>query len=123
MAAHQPCGSRAAACPVPSLARRDGVCNCKVDLCKGPTPTYRDKFWWLHKFIDEWNKNMKDTFCPSWIICLDEPMVVFTNLYAPGWVAIKWKPHPFGNKYHTISCGLLVILFGIKLVEAKDRIQ
>ena len=28
-----------------------------------------------------------------------------------------WKPWPFGNKYHTICCGLWSILVGIELVE------
>ena len=31
------------------------------------------------------------------------------------------KPHPFGNKYHTIACGLSRIIFGFKLVEGEDE--
>ena len=31
------------------------------------------------------------------------------------------KPHPFGNEYHTICCGLSGILFSLELVEGKDR--
>ena len=30
------------------------------------------------------------------------------------------KPHPFGNKYHTVACGLSNILYQMELVEGKD---
>ena len=30
------------------------------------------------------------------------------------------KPHPFGNEYHTICCGLSRILFRLELREGKD---
>ncbi len=32
----------------------------------------------------------------------------------------KCKPNPFGNQYHTICCGLSVILFSMERVEGKD---
>ena len=31
------------------------------------------------------------------------------------------KPHPRGNEYHTVACGLSGILFAIELVEGKDE--
>ena len=31
------------------------------------------------------------------------------------------RKHPFGNDYHSISCGACIILFAIELVEGKDR--
>jgi hypothetical protein len=30
------------------------------------------------------------------------------------------KPHPMGNEYHTIACGVCGILFALSLVEGKD---
>ena len=30
------------------------------------------------------------------------------------------KPHPFGNEWHTIACGLSWIMFGVELVEGED---
>ena len=65
---------------------------------------------------------MTENFSPSWISCLDESMSVWHNRYtAPGWMFVPRKPHPFGNEYHTICCGLSGILYSLELVEGKDR--
>ena len=34
--------------------------------------------------------------------------------------AVPRKPHPMGNEYHSICCGLSGIMFAIELVEGKD---
>ena len=31
------------------------------------------------------------------------------------------KPHPYGNGYHSMCCGLLGIMYSIELVEGKDQ--
>ena len=31
------------------------------------------------------------------------------------------KPHPFGNEYHSLCCGLSGIMYSIELVEGKDQ--
>ena len=31
------------------------------------------------------------------------------------------KPHPFGNEYHTVECGLTNILYQMEIVEGKDQ--
>ena len=46
----------------------------------------QDKFWWIHKLVVKWYKNMEVKFSPSWLVCVDESMVVFLNPHAPGWV-------------------------------------
>jgi len=85
-------------------------------------PNYLDKFWKVRQMIAEWNQNMASVFMPGWAICLDESMSPWTNRWTcPGWVFCPRKPWPFGNEYHTIACGLCSILFGIDLVEGKDR--
>ena len=85
-------------------------------------PTYKDRFWEVRQMIEEWNNNMKDMFIPAWITCLDESMSIWTNRWTcPGWVFCLRKPHPFGNEYHTIACGLSGILFRMEMVEGKDR--
>lgn len=86
-----------------------------------PPSTYRDKFWWIRELIVEWNRNMIDKFSPSWIVCVDESMVVFLNPYAPGWVTVKRKPHPMGNEYHTAACADTKILYCVEIVEGKDQ--
>jgi hypothetical protein len=52
--------------------------------------------------------------------CVDESMVVFYNKYAPGWIAVKRKPHPLGNEYHTTAYCESKVLFFIELVEGKS---
>jgi hypothetical protein len=48
-------------------------------------------------------------------------MSPWTNPYTcPGWVFCPCKPHPEGNEYHTICCGVTGILFDLELREGKD---
>ena len=84
-------------------------------------PSYVDKFWEVRQMINIWNENMDDVFFPSWVTCLDESMSIWSNRWTcPGWVFCPRKPHPFGNEYHDIACGVSNILFRILLVEGKD---
>jgi hypothetical protein len=65
---------------------------------------------------------MKACFSPSWVSCLDKSMTVWMNMWTcPGWMFVPQKPHPMGNEYHSICCGLSGIMFAIKLVQGKDR--
>ena len=74
--------------------------------------------------IELWNQNMTECFSPGWIVCLDESMSIWHNRWTcPGWVYCPRKPHPFGNEYHDIACGLSKILFRILMVEGKDQPQ
>jgi hypothetical protein len=87
-----------------------------------PVPTYNDKFFSVRQLIAEFNKNMSAQFVPSWISCLDESMCAWTSKYTcPGWMVVPRKPHPYGNEYHTICCGISGIMYYIELVEGKDR--
>ena len=85
-------------------------------------PEFVDRFWEVREMIEVWNKNMEDVFSPGWITCLDESMSIWFNRYTcPGWVYCPRKPHPFGNEYHDICCGISGILFRILIVEGKDK--
>ena len=54
--------------------------------------------------------------------CLDESMMVWNNQYiCPGFMVVPHKPHPLGNEWHTIACGISSILFWMELVEGKDQ--
>ena len=90
-------------------------------LRKDNPPPYKDKFWHIRLCIQAFNQKMTETFVPSWLTCLDESMVIFFNAFAPGWMNVPRKPHPFGNEYHTIACCDTHIIFYIELVEGKDR--
>ena len=84
-------------------------------------PSYHDKMWMVCGLIDAFNTHMHSVFGLSWITCLDERMVVYTNEHCPSWVNVKRKPHPFGNSYHTIACAVSHILFSAKLFETKKE--
>ena len=103
--------------------RFDAIHQALLDsLTTVDPPEYADKFWRVREFIDEWNANMADVFVPSWVSCLDESMMAWMNKYTcPGWMVVPRKPHPFGNEFHTIACGMCGILYAIEIVEGKDK--
>lgn len=85
-------------------------------------PPYKDKFFRIRDIVKSWNENMFENFTPGWISCLDESMMVWTNQFTcPGFMFVPRKPHPFGNEWHSICCGLSGVMFAIELVEGKDR--
>jgi hypothetical protein len=44
-----------------------------------PAPPFQDKFHEVRDLISAWNKNMTETFSPSWVLCLDESMSKWTS--------------------------------------------
>ena len=67
-------------------------------------------------------KHFATTFVSSWITCLGEPIPIWNSRSTcPGWEFCPRKPHPQGNKYHTICCGVTGILFDFEVVEGRDR--
>ena len=85
-------------------------------------PTFTDKFWKIRKMVQMFNENMSQVFSPGWITCLDESMSIWMSMWTcPGWMVVPRKPHPFGNEWHTICCGISGILFYVEIVEGKDR--
>ena len=58
---------------------------------------------------------------PLYINVLDKSMMEWFNKYAPGFMCVGRKHHPFGNEGHTICCGLTSILWRAQIVEGKDR--
>ena len=85
-----------------------------------PPVNYRDRFWQVRELIRAFNTLMELSFFSSWLVCVDESMVIFSNSFCPGWMNVKRKPHPFGNEYHTIACCQTHIIFYIEIVEGKD---
>lgn len=106
-----------------SRRRFESILSCFRLRSDIPPVDHRDRFWNIRKLIDAFNENMQHEYMPSWIVCVDESMVVFHNPYAPGWITIKRKPHPFGNEYHATACAETGILFFIEIVEGSDRPQ
>ena len=87
-----------------------------------PFPAYKDGFHPIQEFIAAWNANMHMNYSPSWIVCLDESMSLWTNMFTcPGFVFCPRKPWDRGNEYHTIACGFSTILYFAEMVEGKAR--
>ena len=81
-----------------------------------------DMFWEVRAMITAWNNNMNQQFSPGYANCLDESMSVWTNQFTcPGFMFVPRKPCPFGNEYHSVCCCFSGIMWGIDLVEGKDR--
>jgi len=80
-----------------------------------------DMFWEVRGMITAWNENMAEKFRPGWINCLDESMSPWTNPWTcPGYMFVPRKPHPFGNEYHTVCCGVSRLMWAMELVEGKN---
>ena len=87
-----------------------------------PPPTYLDKIWEIRQMVEAWGLNMVENFIPGYVNCLDESMSIWTNKFTcPGFMFVPHKPWPFGNEYHTVCCCTSGIMWGIDLVEGKDR--
>ena len=42
-------------------------------------PAYRDKFHQVRQLLEAFSENMRATFIPSWVSCLDESMSIWTS--------------------------------------------
>ena len=52
--------------------------------------------------------------------CARQENNVVYNQFSPGFMCVGQKPHPFGNEWHTIYCGISYILCRVRIVEGKD---
>ena len=87
-------------------------------------PVFVDMFWEVRAMISAWNSNMNQQFSPGYVNCLDESMSIWTNQFTcPGFMFVPRKPWPFGNEYHSVCCCLSGIMWGIDLMEGKDRLN
>ena len=50
---------------------------------------------------------MAEEFNPSWINVLEKIIVEWFNKYAPVFMCVGRKNHPFDNERHTIFCGVM----------------
>ena len=66
---------------------------------------------------------MDEGFNPSWINVMEKIMIECFNKYAPGFIFVGRKHHPFGNEIHTICCVAPSILWRSQIVEGKYRPQ
>ena len=71
---------------------------------------YEDDFFQMRQLEESWNQNMAQQFLPSWINVLDDSMMEWFNKWAPGFMCVGRKPHPFGNDWHILCCALTSIL-------------
>ena len=87
-----------------------------------PPPSYKNPFHQVNELLEALHNHTAKRFSPGWVSCLDESMSVWTNRWTcPGWMFVPRKPHPMGNEYHSICCGISGIMYAIELVEGKDR--
>ena len=94
-----------------------------LKLTSMPAPTIKHPIHPVNDLIlDAFIKHTAACFSPDWVACLEKLMSVWTNQWTcPGWMFVPRKPHPMGNVYHSICCGLSGIMFAIELVQGKDR--
>jgi hypothetical protein len=72
--------------------------------------------------INAFNDHYATGYKPSWLNCIDKLMNSWLNKFFPAFITLPRKPHPFGNKYHTIvDKDGRPIMWRMKIVEGKDR--
>ena len=68
------------------------------------------------------NNKTEAHFDPSWVSVIDESIQEGINSYnCHGRMFVPHKPHPCGNKYHTIACAIYKVIYNAEIVEGKDR--
>ena len=72
---------------------------------------YEDGFFQMRQLEGAWNQNMAQKFFPSWINVLDDSMMDWFNKWAPGFMCVGRKPHPFVNEHHAICFNLTSIMW------------
>jgi hypothetical protein len=99
-----------------------------IRFTDSPPPTIKtdvfvDRFHKVRNMIDSFNQYYTKNYHPSWLNCLDESMSSWLNKFCPGFICVPWKPHLFGNEYHSIADGDdgKPIMWRVKIVEGKDR--
>lgn len=104
-----------------SRTRFENILNA-LRYTNQPPPLYKDSFHQVRQLLNAWNDHMASVFVASWVSCLDESMSPWTTRWTcPGWMFVPRKPHPMGNEYHTICCGVSGIMYHLELVEGKDK--
>jgi hypothetical protein len=81
-----------------------------------------DCFHEVHQMIDAFNDHYAIGYRPSWLNCINESMNIWLNKFCPGFMPLPFKPHPFGNQYHSIADGDggKPIMWRVKIIEGKD---
>ena len=104
-----------------TFKRFESIRRC-IGYTNQDRPSFVDRFWEVRVMIEQWNAHMTTVFSPSWVSCLDESMSIWYSKWTcPGWMFVPRKPHPYGNEYHSISCGLSSIMYQVELVEGKEQ--
>ena len=81
-------------------------------------PVFTDKFLEIRQMLEAWHTNTHSFFIPSWIVCLNKSMSIWTSQFirpGPRWVFFPHKPHPVGTEVHSICCGKPGILVDLKM--------
>lgn len=88
-----------------------------IVLSISPPPNPDDQFWEIRPFMQAWNLQLKSVFPPSWLVGLDESLMMWEKLNCPGWVIVGHKFTDKGN----MACSYTKINFQVEIVEGKDR--
>jgi hypothetical protein len=82
--------------------------NIMVAICytsKEVSLLFVDRFHEVCNMINAHNEHYSSEYKPSWLNCINESMNSWLNKFCPGFMSLPWKPHPFGNRYHSIADG------------------
>jgi hypothetical protein len=64
-----------------------------------------DHFHEIREMIDAFNIHYPSKYKPSWLSCINKSMNSWLNKFCLRFMSLSRKPHPFGNKFHSIAGG------------------
>jgi hypothetical protein len=69
------------------------------------------------------NKHFSFKYKLLWLNCINELMNSWLNKFCLGFMSLPLKPHPFGNKYHSIADvdSGKPFMWQIRIIEGKDQ--
>ncbi len=60
-------------------------------------------------------------FIPPWALSHDKSVSICHSMFmCPEWVFCNQKPHPFGNKYHSLCLSESKVMLKVDMMEGKD---
>jgi hypothetical protein len=64
-----------------------------------------DQFHKVRQILEEFSNHYNWSYLKLWLSCLDKSRNSWLSKFSPVFICVPCKPHPFGNKYHSIANG------------------
>jgi hypothetical protein len=81
-------------------------------------PFYRTRVWW-----EQLRCAFYGAIYASWLILIDESMILWLGRGMPGLMVVPRKPTPVGTEVHTACCAMSGIMVWLEVYEGKQAMR